>query len=37
MTDNTIPFYALYDEDFIRQEPNVAHMEDIATRSHGLS
>jgi AraC family transcriptional activator of pobA len=37
MTDNTIPFYDLYDEDFIRQEPNVAPVEDIATRSHGLS
>ncbi|KXI26753.1 helix-turn-helix domain-containing protein [Paraglaciecola hydrolytica] len=36
MTDNAIPFYDLYGEAFIRQEPNVAHVEDIATRSRGL-
>jgi AraC family transcriptional activator of pobA len=36
MTDNSIPFYDLYGEAFIRQEPNVAHVEDIATRSRGL-
>lgn len=36
MTANTIPFYDLYGEAFIRQEPNVAHVEDIATRSRGL-
>ncbi|MBQ4828425.1 helix-turn-helix domain-containing protein [Alteromonas sp. MMG017] len=36
MIDNTIPFYDLYGEAFIRQEPNVAHVEDIATRSRGL-
>ncbi|MEP4892265.1 MAG: helix-turn-helix domain-containing protein [Aliiglaciecola sp.] len=34
--DNTIPFYDLYGEAFIRQEPNVAHVEDIAYRSRGL-
>jgi AraC family transcriptional activator of pobA len=34
--DSTIPFYDLYGEAFIRQEPNVAHVEDIATRSRGL-
>lgn len=36
MTDKAIPFYDLYGEAFIRQEPNVAHVEDIATRSRGL-
>lgn len=36
MIDNAIPFYDLYGEAFIRQEPNVAHVEDIATRSRGL-
>ncbi|WJG09549.1 helix-turn-helix domain-containing protein [Aliiglaciecola sp. LCG003] len=36
MTENAIPFYDLYGEAFIRQEPNVAHVEDIATRSRGL-
>ena len=36
MTDTIIPFYDLYGEAFIRQEPNVAHVEDIATRSRGL-
>jgi AraC family transcriptional activator of pobA len=36
MTDYAIPFYDLYGEAFIRQEPNVAHVEDIATRSRGL-
>lgn len=36
MTDNSIPFYDLYGEAFIRCEPNVAHVEDIATRSRGL-
>lgn len=37
MTDKPIPFYDLYGEAFIRQEPNVAHVEDIAYRSRGLS
>ena len=36
MTDNAIPFYDLYGEAFIRQEPNVAHVEDIAFRSSDL-
>jgi AraC family transcriptional activator of pobA len=36
VTDNAIPFYDLYGEAFIRQEPNVAHVEDIAARSRGL-
>ena len=36
VVDNAIPFYDLYGEAFIRQEPNVAHVEDIAARSRGL-
>lgn len=36
MNSKTIPFYDLYGEAFIRKEPNVAHVEDIATRSRGL-
>ncbi|MFQ3234929.1 MAG: AraC family transcriptional activator of pobA [Paraglaciecola sp.] len=36
MNNSTIPFYDLYGEAFIRKEPNVAHVEDIAHRSLGL-
>jgi AraC family transcriptional regulator, transcriptional activator of pobA len=36
VTVNAIPFYDLYGEAFIRQEPNLVHVEDIAYRSRGL-
>lgn len=37
VADTPIPFYDLYGEAFIRKELNVAHVEDIAYRSKGLS
>lgn len=36
MLRDNIPFYDLYGEAFIRKEPNIAHVEDIASRSLGL-
>ncbi|MDP5029460.1 MAG: helix-turn-helix domain-containing protein [Paraglaciecola sp.] len=36
MNKSPIPFYDLYGEAFIRQEPNLVHVEDIAYRSRGL-
>jgi AraC family transcriptional regulator, transcriptional activator of pobA len=34
--NGTIPFYDLYGEVFIRKEPGLVHVEDIAFRSKGL-
>ncbi|MDC8831891.1 helix-turn-helix domain-containing protein [Alteromonas gilva] len=34
--DKVIPFYDLYGEAFIRQQPNLVYVEDIAYRSRGL-